>query len=395
LDTTADLDSRRAAAGEHGVALRGIPPGWRAMVLGSSSRQQADVTIMLGGLVGYVANLGLLWYCAVNGLLEPALAWPITLSVLAVMLFFYLALRLGWSGRLADPGLALPQMMAATLCNAVGYAVTREAHFGLLMPQALTVAFCMFSLRRRDVAVLQVFSIVVFGATSTAMCVVDPQRYVAVIEAGAQGLLAAVLLLMTVAGRRVSELRSRERHQRDQLAATLVRIEELATRDALTSLYNRRCIEALLAHRVERSRRYGEALTLIIVDLDHFKRVNDACGHAVGDEVLRLFAATARKVFDGGHALGRWGGEEFLILSALDESAVCALLDRLRVTLQATLVSPEHPELRAAFSAGVACVRGEEPVAQALRRADEALYEAKAAGRGTTRLAAMSAGSSP
>ena len=390
MDTIASF-SERSAASRVGVSANAVVPSrrprsWREWVLGTSPGQQANVAITLGGQVGYIANLVLLWYCNFNGLLDSAVAWPITLSVIGLMAFFYLALRLNWRLPVADSSLALPQMMAATLCNAVGYAVTREAHLGLLMPQALSVAFCVFSLCRRDVAVLQTFSIMVFAATSTVMTRLDPARYDPLVEAGAQGMLAAVVVLMTMAGSRVSELRRRDRLQRSELAATLVRIEELASRDALTGLYNRRCITALLAHHVERARRYGEALTLTLIDLDHFKQVNNLYGHAAGDQVLRVFANTIRNAFEGTHMVGRWGGEEFLILSPMDANAAALAIDRLRVALQDLIVTPDHAALRVAFSAGVAALGADGPT-QALRRADDALYAAKNAGRGITRKA--------
>jgi diguanylate cyclase (GGDEF)-like protein len=364
---------------------------WRQLVLGATPAQRASVAITLGGLGGYAANLGLLWYCAATGLTDTSVAWPVGLGALGSTLFFYVVLRLGWSRGLRNPALPLPQMMVATTWNAVGYCITGPAHLGLLMPQALTVAYCVFSLREREVPVLQAFAIVLFGACGVFMCHADPALYVPAVEFGALAMLAAVMLMLTIAGTRVAELRRRERQQRDELALTLARIEQLASRDALTGLFNRRSIEALAQHRLERARRYGDALTLTLIDLDHFKRINDRHGHGTGDEVLRAFAEAAQVALEGPHTLGRWGGEEFVVLSDTDADTVQRLLSGLRLHLRALSVSTTHMDLRASFSAGIAATDGHEPIAHTLRRADAALYEAKAAGRATTRIAADAA----
>jgi diguanylate cyclase (GGDEF)-like protein len=135
----------------------------------------------------------------------------------------------------------------------------------------------------------------------------------------------------------------------------------------------------------QRRARGGTPFYVAIVDLDHFKNVNDTWGHAVGDETLRAFATQAQAVLRTTDVIGRWGGEEFLLLlpeSPPGEPTVG--IERLRVRLADLAVSAAAPELRIRFSAGFTRYHDGEAIGQAIERADRALYEAKAAGRDRT-----------
>jgi diguanylate cyclase (GGDEF)-like protein len=159
------------------------------------------------------------------------------------------------------------------------------------------------------------------------------------------------------------------------------RLESLIFEDALTGLANRRAILTQLASQVSAARRHGRPLSVAIVDIDHFKPVNDAHGHAVGDRVL---VATARAL--AGHLraedqLGRLGGEEFLVvLGDTDGRAAERVTDKLRCEVAGTSVAHEGVEIAVTVSIGMATWDGEAPETL-LRRADDALYAAKAAGR--------------
>jgi diguanylate cyclase (GGDEF)-like protein len=123
----------------------------------------------------------------------------------------------------------------------------------------------------------------------------------------------------------------------------------------------------------------------VLIDLDHFKAVNDQHGHAVGDAVLRGFAQVLREGLRETDGAGRWGGEEFLlVLPHLPASAAAALVDRLRGAVSERLLDPTVPALRVSFSAGISECAGGELAQDAIARADDALYAAKNAGRGRT-----------
>lgn len=169
-------------------------------------------------------------------------------------------------------------------------------------------------------------------------------------------------------------------------------LEELAAQartDALTLLANRRQAQETLAAEVDRTRRYGRPLGVVLFDLDHFKHVNDDFGHEAGDAVLRTFAEVLRQTARGTDVVARWGGEEFLaILHEADLDAASAFADRVRSALAARrplapFAADDEEDRPVTVSAGVAAMHpGEQLDAEALvRRADDALYEAKESGR--------------
>ena len=160
------------------------------------------------------------------------------------------------------------------------------------------------------------------------------------------------------------------------------RIEELAELDELTGASNRRCIMRMLDEEIGRARRSGAPCSIALMDLDWFKRVNDAYGHPTGDEVLRTFAIAVFANIRPIDRFGRYGGEEFLlVLSDSPQDGACRMLDRLRAIIADLDWSAFSPGLRVTISAGVATLRGDENPDTFLARADSALYAAKAQGR--------------
>ena len=180
--------------------------------------------------------------------------------------------------------------------------------------------------------------------------------------------------------RRVEERTQRLREQNKTLREARKRIEELSRRDALTGLTNRRWLDEVLRLEVERAQRYGAPLSVIMADLDHFKVVNDSFGHAVGDQVLKAAAAVLSAAARMTDVVGRYGGEEFLVLLPNTELAQALVLaERMRAGLREMPVA-FRPE-PVTGSLGVAQWAGGDTVASLVDHADEALYEAKDAGR--------------
>ena len=157
----------------------------------------------------------------------------------------------------------------------------------------------------------------------------------------------------------------------------------LSTRDPLTGLANRSCVLAELQNRFGLSLRYGRPLSVVICDLDHFKRVNDAHGHAAGDMVLRAFGAWATASLREADLAGRIGGEEFLmVLPETDLSGAQPFAERLRQVVASRPVPMPSGGLGVTCSLGIAQRQpGDLDAGQLLARADAALYRAKAEGR--------------
>ena len=177
---------------------------------------------------------------------------------------------------------------------------------------------------------------------------------------------------------------------RNELAGLLSRLtdqnaelERLATTDGLTGLANRRRLFERLDQEVYRARRYGTALSVILLDIDHFKRVNDSWGHAAGDRVLREVAQETQQLLRKTDLAGRYGGEEFvLLLPETDLAEAMSLAHRLNRHIARTALALERgSSLSVTVSAGVATLFPDESGEALIQRADRALYRAKEMGR--------------
>ena len=160
-------------------------------------------------------------------------------------------------------------------------------------------------------------------------------------------------------------------------------LSRLAMLDPLTGVFNRRTFEERAQHVIDEAARGLRPLSLLAVDIDHFKDVNDEFGHAGGDEALRLVVALMRQTLAEGQILSRIGGEEFaVLLPGSDEAEAAATAERLRLHLENSSIDVEGRTLVLKISAGVATVGPDtRNLATLLRAADRALYAAKRAGR--------------
>jgi len=162
------------------------------------------------------------------------------------------------------------------------------------------------------------------------------------------------------------------------------RIQRNAVVDTLTNLLNRRWIDQMLPRLLRRAQTSGEPLSVVLVDVDHFKRFNDDHGHDAGDHVLAQVALQMRRRFRPSDHLCRYGGEEFLaILPQTDRFGAFAAAERLRQSLEFTgMVLPDgRSRPRVTLSAGIAQARADDNAVELLRRADLGMYDAKRSGR--------------
>ena len=180
--------------------------------------------------------------------------------------------------------------------------------------------------------------------------------------------------------RRVEERTQRLRDQNQALREARDRIEQLSRKDALTGLTNRRWLDEVLHGEAERAQRYDVPFCVVMVDLDHFKDVNDTFGHVVGDQVLIAVARSLESAARMSDVVARYGGEEFLALlpnSAMEQAWVLA--ERMRAGVRSIPLSFRAEPMTASF--GVAQWRPDDTVTGLVERADEALYQAKHGGR--------------
>jgi diguanylate cyclase (GGDEF)-like protein len=309
-------------------------------------------------------------------------------SVIGVsgILGFYALIRTGWSRRLgSDPSLTFPQITFSSLATVYGYAIDPPMRGAVIAIMVLNLMWGMFVLRDRQTLGLCAFGLALLAATMGWKSATRPDLFPPRIEMLNFAFAAIVLIAAAMLSMRMGTLRMRLAQRKIELQQALATIRELAQVDELTRLSNRRhIVEALMAEQV-RSQRSGRPLSLVLVDLDHFKAINDSHGHAVGDAVLCAFAEALRFGLRESDAAGRWGGEEFLLLLPDTTAAAAAVLvDRLRDELAHTSFEHVLPGLRISFSAGVTECGAHEHSHVAIERADQAMYLAKQAGRART-----------
>lgn len=170
-----------------------------------------------------------------------------------------------------------------------------------------------------------------------------------------------------------------------ELQATLKELNHMVGTDLLTGLWSRRRLEDALVSEVDRHLRYGQPLSLLFIDIDHFKAVNDSFGHAIGDQVLMALATQLQLARRASDCIARWGGEEFVVVcpNTTLETAT-ALAQRLRERISKSDLPPVG---RITLSVGVADYRAPESWQEWLKRADDALYSAKGQGRNQVHVA--------
>ncbi len=170
----------------------------------------------------------------------------------------------------------------------------------------------------------------------------------------------------------------------------LLRLYRQATRDPLTGLFNRGGLMERTKIELEATQRDGDKLCVLLFDLDKFKRINDDYGHLTGDAVLTSFARILERASQKSDLIGRYGGEEFLVVLPRTDAADAELLAEQirRACTEASVVNPSGDEIQFTTSVGVARLKPGETVEELLRRVDESLYQAKEAGRDCVILAA-------
>jgi diguanylate cyclase (GGDEF)-like protein len=186
----------------------------------------------------------------------------------------------------------------------------------------------------------------------------------------------------------------RERRLVDQSASLRLlaaRLEDIARQDAVTGIFNRRALMDDLAAEVYRAARYGRPLSVLLLDIDHFKAVNDSYGHQFGDAVLAATATTLKRTVRASDTVARYGGEEFVVIlpeTALDAAAITA--EKVRAAVESTPAVAGGQSTAVTVSIGVAMLEPAllpalEAAQTLLARADAAMYEAKRGGRNRVR----------
>ena len=353
-------------------------------------------TAMSGlGVLLMAGCTGVMLWLAMQG--HAPLQWVVAWGAVSLsgMVMATAAIRLGWTRRMGDPSLTLPQMLWAITSAAVAYVVIPGARDMQPCIMSMVLLFGSLGLKMRQIVGVTLYALL---ATGTAMGLTPYLLHqpLTVNDAAHAMLLVMVLLACMVVSLRLNTLRHRLQEQRKALSRALDEHRTLASRDALTGLLNRRSMLELLELEQRRCTRGHRRMALALLDIDHFKRINDTYGHAVGDRALQTFAHTVRHTVRGGDVLARWGGEEFvLLLSDVDTNAAHNLLQRIGQAVSQAVVPDAPPELRMTVSTGLTIHLPGESTETTLERADQALYRAKHQGRNCVVLADLQTTTSP
>jgi diguanylate cyclase len=302
------------------------------------------------------------------------------LMVAVITLGFLAAIRGGLNRRLNDPSMAMPQMIAALVPWAyIVYEFINPLARGLaLLLSVVTLLYGLLGLDRRRLLLMSALTVAVYLGVLAVIAWERPDQVDPVIDGLWLLGLVIVLAQLSWIGGYVSELRMSLRARNEEL-------HTLATQDMLTRLPNRRYLLGRLsaeAARMRRAENKPAALSICLIDLDEFKRVNDTLGHALGDSVLQAVAERMQSALRESDCVGRFGGEEFLvILPETDLAGGVSSAQRIREKLRSAPVDdlPEGWSITATY--GVAEYRAGERLEDTLARADAALYRGKHQGR--------------
>lgn len=336
--------------------------------------------ILIFNMAAESAMLGLFaWAGTIPEWIAAAFFVASTGSALAFFFFF----KSGKNLVLRDRGALVPQLAVIASLQLVFLLLAPQLSILFMLVLLVSSGFTLMEFTPRKFTIG--WTIYAVSTAAALWLVGDRFAYpgVSPVETGLVWLFFVLALrLLTLASAQFGRMRGQLSEKNRQLEASLQKIEILANRDHLTGAFNRRNFMLSLEAEMQRAKRTGRPFCFVMLDLDHFKTVNDKHGHAVGDLVLKLFCSIIEQSLRSADKLGRFGGEEFGILLAetsLDTGLEAT--DRLRVLIADHDWEIVSPGLTVTFSAGITCHEAGDATETMLKRADDALYSAKRSGR--------------
>lgn len=331
----------------------------------------------------YGVDVVLLGLFALAGVIPLAVAVAYALVGTLTTGGVYVIVLLGWNLRFSGSNFTLAHTFVATLAKFPFLAWAPELTLLFLFSLFMIATMASLEASGRQLTWWWVFALV--GVAAALL------PNLGRLEIPSDTVWEAALSWLTVAfalGRflistsRMNLPREHLQRRQSELRDSYQRVEQLAVRDELTGVYNRRGLIGCLEEERERSNQTGGTFSIVVFDLDHFKSVNDTYGHVVGDHLLSEFAARLHERLRTVDVLGRYGGEEFVVmLMGARLAGATRIAERLREYIAQSKWDDLVPGLALTISGGVAEYRPGEPLEALLDRADQALYEAKRGGR--------------
>lgn len=330
----------------------------------------------------YIFNFPLSYLAYKAGIMELRFLYGNWIIIFAVNVILYIVFRTGLNRRLKDPSMTSIQICVASLVVMYAIFFVYEARGILFSMYILILLFGIFSLTTRQFLYNSAFILLTYGTDIFLLQVFRPQDILLKIEVFQWFGLAVVLISVSFIGGNISYLRRELATSRKKLRASMITIREMAIHDDLTGFYNRRHLMELIESEKNRSVRTGAIFTLVMMDIDKFKNINDTYGHQAGDNVLMTFSAIIRSILRKTDFCGRYGGEEFLVaLTETNLQDAKAFAERIRSCVEDSFFPDLGTDSKVTVSIGLAQYRTKEDIEKTISRADEALYRAKNGGR--------------
>jgi diguanylate cyclase (GGDEF)-like protein len=310
-------------------------------------------------------------------------------AVVVLNAIFFSAIRTNFNLRFADPSMTLAQICLSIMPALYVMYFAQQSRGVFLLLCISAVMYGLFQFRLRDFVVMTAILIGGYALLIALVYVNRPDEITLQVEIVQLFALFATLLQFSGLGTFIGGLRDKVKDKNQELEArngelerALLRIEELAMRDELTGVFNRRYLMETIKTEKHRCERNGGVFSICILDVDHFKHVNDTYGHGAGDEVLKAIASVATQALRQTDYFGRYGGEEFaLVLTGTMADGAFVTAERVRCAIEALRFPDISDELKVTASIGLADMRFSEDTALTFKRADDALYQAKQSGR--------------
>jgi diguanylate cyclase (GGDEF)-like protein len=333
-------------------------------------------------VVAYALAVSIDYFSYLAGFTEWKAIVGLLIMASIINISLYIIFRTGLNLKMADPSLTAIQMCVASLVVMYGIYFSNESRGVLLLIYIIILMFGIFRLNTRSFLYISIFTLLTYEGDIIMLYFYRPQGVNFNIEYLQLGVLALILVAFSVIGGHISSLRRNLIISKSEQAKSIEIIREMAIRDELTGLYNRRHVMELLDYEKNRSSRGGGLFCLAMLDVDHFKNVNDTYGHLAGDAVLQTIATTMKTTMRNTEYCARYGGEEFLIvLTQTNINGALIGAERVRTNIEKIPFPDIGSDFKITVSIGLSEYKMREYVDNIIARADEALYRAKKGGR--------------